>query len=248
MRLINDSFLNFENYSLPKADLIITDIPYNIGKNAYASRPEWYADRDNYENPEKSDLADTCFFNTDKNFSVDDYLKTCAQLLKPEQKGEEPGCIITFCSFEQQFELIQTGKKHGFKNYMNLVFYKNYCSTPLKANQKILRNTEYGIILYRMRLPKFRNEKKTIGNCFIWRIDKKTPHVHPTQKPLHLLENLIWLFSDPGDIVADLCAGSGVTLLAAESVGRRSYGFEIEEEYYKAAKEKVLCKCQRSLF
>lgn len=40
--LINDSFQNRKQYNIPKAQLILTDIPYNVGNNAYASNPQWY--------------------------------------------------------------------------------------------------------------------------------------------------------------------------------------------------------------
>ena len=45
--LIHDHFQNFKVYQLPKAQLIIADIPYNLGNNAYASNPAWYKDGDN---------------------------------------------------------------------------------------------------------------------------------------------------------------------------------------------------------
>lgn len=40
--LFNDNFQNFKRYGIPKAQLVIADIPYNLGNNAYASSPEWY--------------------------------------------------------------------------------------------------------------------------------------------------------------------------------------------------------------
>lgn len=61
-----------------------------------------------------------------------------------------------------------------------------------------------------------------------------TPKTHPTQKPLGLIRRLVELYTDPGDVVIDPCAGSGVTLLAAESVGRPSFGFEIKRECVRA--------------
>ena len=42
--LYNDHFQNFKRYNIPKAQLIIADIPYNLGNNAYASSPQWYVD------------------------------------------------------------------------------------------------------------------------------------------------------------------------------------------------------------
>lgn len=45
--LYNDHFQNFKRYNIPKAQLVIADIPYNLGNNAYASSPEWYINGDN---------------------------------------------------------------------------------------------------------------------------------------------------------------------------------------------------------
>ena len=40
--LYHDNFQNYKRYNIPKAQLVITDIPYNLGANAYASNPSWY--------------------------------------------------------------------------------------------------------------------------------------------------------------------------------------------------------------
>ena len=69
--------------------------------------------------------------------------------------------------------------------------------------------------------------------------DTETPRIHPTQKPLSLLKYLIEIFTDRGDVVIDPCAGSGSTLLAAEQLGRKAYGFEIKKEFCKAFEEKL---------
>lgn len=45
--IYRDHFQNFKSYAIPKAQLIIADIPYNLGNNAYASNPAWYKDEDN---------------------------------------------------------------------------------------------------------------------------------------------------------------------------------------------------------
>lgn len=42
VELFNDNFQNFKRYGIPKAQLVIADIPYNLGNNAYASNPMWY--------------------------------------------------------------------------------------------------------------------------------------------------------------------------------------------------------------
>lgn len=42
IELFNDHFENAKRYQIPRAQLIIADVPYNIGKNAYGSRSDWY--------------------------------------------------------------------------------------------------------------------------------------------------------------------------------------------------------------
>ena len=87
-----------------------------------------------------------------------------------------------------------------------------------------------------------------IFNCFDWPNECGAPKVHPTQKPVKLLERLVSIFTDKNDVVIDPCAGSGSTLLAAANLDRRAYGFEIKKDFFKAAKEKVLTSVQRNLF
>ena len=233
MELYHDHFQNYKRYNIPKAQLIIADIPYNIGINAYASNRNWYNDGDNKKGA--SDKAGKAFFDTDENFRISEFMHFVNTMLKkePKEKGQA-GCMIVFCEFEQQFMLIEQAKKYGFPNYINLIFRKNYSPQVLKANMKVVGNCEYGILLYRDKLPKFRNSGKMVFNCMDYERDTKTPKVHPTQKSVPLLQKLISTFTDLGDVVIDPCAGSGTTLLAAEMMGRKSYGFEIKKQFVDA--------------
>lgn len=233
MQLHNDHFQNFKRYSMPKAQLIIADIPYNTGTNAYGSNPQWYIDGDNTKGT--SNLAGKQFFDTDKAFRIPEFMHFASRMLRPEPKerGQAP-CMIVFCAFDQQFQIIEEAKKHGFKNYINLVFRKNFSPQVLKANMRIVGNAEYGILLYRDKLPKFNNRRQMVMNVMDWPRDRGAPKIHPTQKPVALLERLIELFTDVGDVVIDPCAGSGSTLLAAANLERKAYGFEIKKEFCQA--------------
>lgn len=232
--LFNDHFQNWKSRHISKAQLIIADIPYNLSKNAYASNPSWYIDGDNANG--ESDKAGKEFFDTDKDFRITEFLHFCSTLMvkEPKEAGKAP-CMIVFCEFEQQFELIQKAKNYGLNKYINLVFRKNYSAQVLKANMRIVGNCEYGLLLYRDKLPKFNNGGKMVMNCIDVERDTETPKIHPTQKPVKLLERLIQIFTDPGEVVIDPCAGSGSTLLAAMNTGRRAYGFEIKKDFYRAS-------------
>jgi site-specific DNA-methyltransferase (adenine-specific) len=250
--IIRDHFQNFKGYAIPKAQLIIADIPYNLGNNAYASNPAWYKDGDNQNG--ESELAGKNFFDTDEDFRPAEFMAFCSKMLKSEtkiiksettesetnekvkrQKSDAP-CMIVFCAFDQQMYLIELAKRYGLNNYINLVFRKNFSAQVLKANMKVVGNCEYGLIFYRERLPKFRNNGKMIFNCMDWPRDNESEKIHPTQKPVELLKTLISIFTDEGDVVFDPCCGSGSTFIAAERLNRKGYGFEIKKEFYEKAK------------
>ena len=150
--------------------------------------------------------------------------------------------MIVFCSFQQLEMVIKYAEKYGFKKHIPIVFCKNYSPQVLKANMRICGATEYALILYRDKLPKFRNNGKMIFNWFEWKRDsvKEYPKIHPSQKPVNVIKKLIEIFTDEGDVVIDPCAGSGSTLRACKELNRNAYGFEISKEFYRRAKEEML--------
>lgn len=119
---------------------------------------------------------------------------------------------------------------------------------------RIVGATEYALVLYRDKLPKFRNGAQIdengknirgtghmVFNWFNWEKDgKEIPKIHTTQKPVKVLKKLIETFTDPGDVVIDPCCGSGSTLRAAVELGRSAYGFEIDRKFYQRAKDEML--------
>src|SRR5574344_346279 len=159
INLFNDHFQNYRGYSIPKAQLVIADIPYNVGKNAYGSNPSWYIDGDNKNG--ESELAGKTFFDTDNDFRVAEYMHFCSQLLvkEPKEKGKAP-CMIVFCAFNQMQEVIEYGVKYGFAHSTPLFFIKNYSPQVLKANMRLCGATEFGVLLYRDKLPKYNNNGK----------------------------------------------------------------------------------------
>lgn len=128
-----------------------------------------------------------------------------------------------------------------------LIFCKNFSAQVLKANMKIVNACEYAVVLYREKLPKFRNigedgKRHMVFNWFEWKKDnsKEYAKIHPTQKPINVLKKLIKIFTDEGDVVIDPVAGSGSTLRACAELKRSCYGFEIKKDFYKKAKEKMI--------
>lgn len=98
-----------------------------------------------------------------------------------------------------------------------------FCTSPSPIYKKYKKGTNV------WRMPAFcSGAKKTNGN-----------KVHPTQKPIELIERLVDSATEEGEIVLDAFAGSGTTALACRNLGRSFIGFEIQEKYYKIARQRL---------
>lgn len=249
---------NYKKYALPPAQLIIADVPYNVGNNFYGSNPMWYNGGDNKNGESK--LAGKAAFNSDFNFNLYEYFHFCSKMLKKEDKNSvtrgrssNSPCMIVFCSFEQMPTLIDAAYKHGFVHYIPLVFVKNYSPQVLKANMRVVGATEYALVFYREKLPKFRNGAKVdedgktirgtgkmIFNWFSWEKDgKDIPKIHPAQKPVALYEWLLNRYAKPGDIILDTHVGSASSLIACYRTNHPYVGFELDKHYYDLSKKRL---------
>lgn len=71
------------------------------------------------------------------------------------------------------------------------------------------------------------------------KFDRDKTRLHPTQKPVSLLEYLIKTYTKEGDIVLDNCMGSGSTAIACTRTGRQYIGFELDEKYFEASLKRI---------
>ena len=92
--------------------------------------------------------------------------------------------------------------------------------------------------IHQSYLPTFnRNGKKSVPN--ILQYHKPNKRYHPTQKPVELLRFLIETYTNPNMTVLDNTMGSGSTGVAAVSLNRNFIGMELDEDYFKIAKERI---------
>lgn len=77
--------------------------------------------------------------------------------------------------------------------------------------------------------------------------DKESKYVHPTQKPIPLLEYLIKTYTKEGELVLDFTMGSGSTIVAALNTNRKAIGIELDDKYFNIAKERIEAH-EKSLF
>ena len=127
--------------------------------------------------------------------------------------------LLTEQTYNELIEVFNIDKMDGFKPYSELKAiddeYKKQVASTFNLWQK----------------------KKTKSN--ILKYAKDYPSIHPTQKPILLLEDLVKTFSNEGDLVVDLTMGSGSTGVACKNTGRKFIGIEMDDEYFKIAKERI---------
>lgn len=173
--------------------------------------------------------------------------------------------IVLFSQMPFTATLVSNNTKH-FK-YM-WIWYKHYCRGFLNAKKQPLRTTENICVFYKKQCtynPKMRkgrlrqkgNSSKQRG-CYGKYKPIKTVNdeyyptdildfagvpnnelLHSTQKPVELLEYLIKTYTNEGETVLDNCMGSGSTGIACVNTGRNFIGIELEEKYFKIAKERI---------
>lgn len=197
-------------------DLVIIDPPYKLNLNKVKNTTTF----NNYAN-ELLDLKD--------GFD----LKVLDLLIQKMKKIN----IYIYCSKRQVQELLEYFMKKGC-NYEVLTWHKLNPS-PL-TNNNYLPDTEY-IIFAREKGVKLYGSYSTKRKFYLSgtnHTDKKK-YKHPTIKPLPLIENHIINSSKEGELILDCFAGSGTTLVGAINQNRNFIGFEINEKYYKIAKQRI---------
>ena len=135
---------------------------------------------------------------------------------------------------------------------------------PMKIHENIIvfgkgKVAYYPIMIKRDKIKKSKNygtgeamggNRKKEEKVYVY--DKKNPisilefsnasqkgKVHPTQKPVELLEYLIKTYTNENETVLDNCMGSGTTGVACKNLNRNFIGIELDKDYFKIAKERI---------
>lgn len=138
-------------------------------------------------------------------------------------------------------------KKQPMRNHENIsVFYKKQCLyNPQKtynAKRKVsyrsskLQTDVYGNMKNDYKYDSTERYPRSIQ---IFSTDTQNSSLHPTQKPVALLEYLIKTYTNEGETVLDNCMGSGSTGVACANTGRNFIGIELDEKYFQIAKTRI---------
>ena len=153
------------------------------------------------------------------------------RVLKPDS------FCVSFYSFTKADAFLAAWRKTGFDPIGHLVWVKPYASA-----EKFVRyyhEQAYLLAKGRPRKPRLR-----LPDVLDWRYTGN--ELHPTQKPVMAILPLIMAYSEEGDIVLDPFAGSGTTAVAAQELGRRYIGIELDPAYAQKAQERVRHEISRA--
>jgi len=223
MKLYNDDCLKvikkIENNSI---DLIITDPPYKITSRGSSGTMGGYW---------TSDIAKSGKIFKNNNISCKEYLPQFYRILK-----DKSHCYV-MCNNTNLQEMINIGIESGFSFVKCLIWEKGN-----KICGRYYMNCFEYIILFR------KGGDKPINNCGtpdILKIpikklkDDDGKNLHDTEKPVNLMKILVDNSTNKNDIVLDPFMGIGATGIACKELNRYFIGIEIDEKYFKIAKERI---------
>jgi site-specific DNA-methyltransferase (adenine-specific) len=195
-------------------DLVLTDPPYLM----------------NYKSNRrvKSEKFDYIMNDINSEELIKEYIKECHRILKGDTS------IYMFCSWHQVDFFKKEFEKY-FKLKNLLVWNKNnHGSGDLKGAYA----PKHELILYGHKGRSSFREKR-IPDVIDYSKVPSNKLVHPTEKPIGLLETFIKNSSDEINIVFDGFMGSATTAIAALNTNRRFIGFELDKEYYEIANKRI---------
>ncbi len=163
-----------------------------------------------------------------------DLTALCAQAYRILRNG---GTLIVFYDLWKITDLACAMEDAGFKQLRFIEWLKTN-PVPLNSKRNYLTNSrEIAVLGVKKGCPTFNSEYD--NGIYRHAIPNNGKRLHPTQKPLELMRQLIEKHSRPGDLVIDPFLGSGTTALAANQLKRNFAGCDIDKDYVRIAKERI---------
>lgn len=224
-------------------DLIFVDPPYNIGKDFNGRIDKWETDQEYLEWCYK--WIDLCLQKLKNNGSF--YVMTSTQFIPYfDLYLRNKVSILSRIVWSYDSSGVQAKNYFGSMYEPILFCVKDSKNYTFNAND-ILVEAKTGakrkLIDYRKNPPQPYNTEKVPGNVWDYprvRYRMAEYESHPTQKPIALLERIIKASSNEGDTILDPFSGTFTTSFVAKSLGRKSVGIEIDEDYTKIGVRRVL--------
>ena len=224
-----DSIVCGDSYKLIKElpdkciDLVIIDPPYEMVCGGHGSGS--LADRKTAQNDSMRNFG---LYDGFKNEILDELVRVMKKIN-----------IYIWCSKNQIYQILDYFNKLDKNLNFDLLTWHKTNPVPL-ANMTYMNDTEY-CINFREVGCVVRGNLEDKKKYWVTPINKrdKDKFSHFTIKPLNIIETLVINGSDEDDIVLDCFLGSGTTAVACKNLNRHYLGFEINEEYYKIAVDRL---------
>ncbi|MCK5445152.1 MAG: site-specific DNA-methyltransferase [Rhodospirillaceae bacterium] len=188
-----------------KADMVFTDPPWNV----------------DYGAPGRQIMNDS--------MSASDWADFCAQTAVSLRAATKPGALLYCVMGMSELPVIDKAlRMAGFHWSSTIIWAKDTLVLSRKDYHLQYEPIWYGWNSAAARLTKVPDRKQSD----VWQCDRpKKSELHPTTKPVELVERAVNNSSHPGDLVLDLFGGSGTTLIAAQQTGRKSCLMEMDPKY-----------------
>ena len=142
------------------------------------------------------------------------------------------GTIYAFCGTEQISALVGNFKRHGMTT--RVCAWEKTNPSPMNGTKLWLSGLEF-CVFARKRKATFNEHCKKA----LWQAPSGRAKIHPTEKPLKLMERLVMASSNEGDTVLDCVMGSGTTGVACVNTGRKFIGIEMDAGYFEIARKRI---------
>ena len=140
---------------------------------------------------------------------------------------KDNGAIVLFAS--QPFTSVLVNSNIRMFKY-EWIWRKNKGGNPLNAKKIPMKQHESILVFYK-KSPTY--NPQSVQFCKVER------DLHPTQKPVALLEYLVKTYTNEGELILDNCMGSGSTGVACVNTNRKFIGIELDDKYFEVAKERI---------
>ena len=203
-----------------EVDLLLTDPPYGISKPYTCEK----------QIPRRLRKDGRDFIMPKGNFGAWDQVVDPGMWLDAVLP-KVGGWAVSFCAQSQIGEYVECLSDHKFSAVGTLVWQK---TNPVPFNHKYKPINAWEALVCGKR-PGTKFNGRVVHNVFVYKSPSPQQRIHPTQKPLHLMQEFISLFTDEGDFVYDPFGGAGTTLIAANSQRRRVLSYEADANIFAAA-------------